>query len=315
MKKTLPKLSGSPAYQLVALVWAQTAFRSWIRLNHTMQDALLLAIKAGLRFAKDDIGSIFGRFRGSYWFGADSERFYRCAVEAGNTSACQSWEHWVGRPPFLLKGRRLYVGAEIPAKKGAQGGPQEEARDGGSVSYDPPGMDGPMAVANVSCPSCRAEPGEDCVPHAFKHQSPHMEMGVHVSRISAYRRSLRYPEAKPTNDVEKALLSPDGGKPTRFLVDRVFDFFFGPDPGDAINDALDADERHAKEGVATIRRADYTVEVVYDEATQLFGARLKTKTRNLDVDAEGATPGEALTYVGMLIDTSLVRRGFKRRKR
>jgi len=94
------------------------------------------------------------------------------------------------------------------------------------------------------------------------------------------------------------------------LVDRVFEFFFGPDEDDAINEAIESDERVASSGALPLRKADYTVEVVYDPETQLFGARLKTKTKDLALDAEGTTPGEALSYIGMLIDAALVRRGY-----
>jgi len=239
------------------------------------------------------------------------------------------------------------------------------------MSYDSTGSVAPMAVANVSCPSCRAEPGEDCVPHAFKGQRPDMEWNVHVSRIGRYRNENRALGSMPSEKTpgrklweryvreaarpdgwdapmpleleqgwarlkdwergawekvaedqkvvpirveNEARRSPDGGKPPKLLVDRVFEFFFGPDHMEAVQEVLEADERQAKEGIASIRKADYTVEVVYDEEAQCFGARLKTRTKDLDIDVAGETPGEALAYAGVLIDTSLVRRGFKRRK-
>lgn len=94
------------------------------------------------------------------------------------------------------------------------------------------------------------------------------------------------------------------------VIDRVFEFFFGPDEDEAINEAIESDERVSSSGALPLRKADYTVEIVYDPDTKLFGARLKTKTKDLALDAEGATPGEALSYIGMLIDAALVRRGF-----
>lgn len=102
----------SPALQLVNLVWTQTAFKSWIRLNHTMQDALALAMKAGLTFEPGDIREISAKMSGHRWFG-DQEWIYRLAVEFGNQSACRSYEEWRGRDPFILDGRRLFVGAQV----------------------------------------------------------------------------------------------------------------------------------------------------------------------------------------------------------
>lgn len=99
------------------------------------------------------------------------------------------------------------------------------------------------------------------------------------------------------------------------LVDRVFEFFLGDDPEEGIDAAIDSDDEVAANGAVPIRKPNYTVEVLYDPETQLFGARLKTKTKDLDIDADGATPGEALAYVGMLIDASLVRRGFAREQK
>lgn len=103
-------------------------------------------------------------------------------------------------------------------------------------------------------------------------------------------------------------------RPPKALVERAFEFFFGPDEDEKIGDAIEADEQLAKSGALPLRKADYTVEVVYDPETQLFGARLKTKTKDMDIDAEGSTPGEALAYVGMLIDASLARKGFSKEK-
>lgn len=101
-------------------------------------------------------------------------------------------------------------------------------------------------------------------------------------------------------------------KPPKHLTDRVFEFLFGPDEEEAVDDALDAEDEVLATGAVPLRKPDYTVEVTFDPETQVFVAKVKTKTRNLDIDVDGATPGEAFAYVGMLIDTSLVRRGFGR---
>lgn len=105
----------SPAVQLVDLVWRMTGVRSWIRLNHTMQDALALAIKSGLHFEPGDIELLYRSFNGHRWFG-DCEWVFRLAVQRDNVPACVSYEQWVKRDPFILDGRRLYVGAPVDFK-------------------------------------------------------------------------------------------------------------------------------------------------------------------------------------------------------
>lgn len=101
----------------------------------------------------------------------------------------------------------------------------------------------------------------------------------------------------------------------RPVLDRIFEAVFGRDDSDVVDEAHRANDRIVGPGLVSIRRADYVVEVIQDPETKTFGARLKTKTADLDIDAEGTTPGEALTYVGMLIDASLVRRGFEREQK
>ncbi len=127
----------SPAYQLIQLVWDKTAFKSWIRLNHTMQNALSLALEAGLTFDLGDIKSICDTMRGGRWFG-ESEWIYKAAVEWDNGSAARSYELWQGREPFILDGRRLYVGApvdmvHVPRKGGHGAMVTSFASDGSSL--------------------------------------------------------------------------------------------------------------------------------------------------------------------------------------
>lgn len=100
------------------------------------------------------------------------------------------------------------------------------------------------------------------------------------------------------------------------LLDRVADAILGPDEEDDLDEAHAQDDEVAEAGAIPIRRPHYTVEVTYDEETRLFGARVKTRTAEMELeDPEGSTPGEVLAYVGMLIDASLVRRGFGREKK
>ncbi len=114
----------SPAYQLIQIVWQKTAFKSWIRLNHTMQEALSLALQAGLSFNLDDIKTIYNTMRGGRWFG-DVEWIYKAAIDWGNLDAARSFESWRKREPFILDGRRLHVGAPVDlvhlSRKGGHG--------------------------------------------------------------------------------------------------------------------------------------------------------------------------------------------------
>lgn len=64
----------SPAVQLVKYVW-QNSFvctsHSWRVLNECLQDALLLAIMAGMKFDPDDFEYIDKNFRFYFWGGND----------------------------------------------------------------------------------------------------------------------------------------------------------------------------------------------------------------------------------------------------
>lgn len=120
MKRVKPSIEPeddrpSPAFQLVLLVWRETPFKSWIRLNHTMQDALSCAVRSGIAFRPGDIGEIYSKMRGGYWFG-EHEWIYREAIEAGNVTAARAYESWQSREPFILDGNRLFVGAQVDMK-------------------------------------------------------------------------------------------------------------------------------------------------------------------------------------------------------
>jgi len=106
----------SPARQLVGIVWRGAPRRSWRHLNGTLKSAVHLAISAGLKFAADDFEHFFNSKHGRFWFSEDHESFYAAAVQHNNTAACRSWEKFVGRPPVILDGNRLYIGAQMDPK-------------------------------------------------------------------------------------------------------------------------------------------------------------------------------------------------------
>lgn len=111
-QKPPPPKGPSPAMQFVRCAWenrCEATAHSWRTVNSTMHSALALAISGGMSFAKDDFAEINRAMRGGYWFGEDGEGFYASACEVGNIQACQSYEAWVKRKPFMWEGRRLSI--------------------------------------------------------------------------------------------------------------------------------------------------------------------------------------------------------------
>jgi hypothetical protein len=113
-----PKVAAgpSPAMKFVRHAWENRCGatpHSWQTVNSTMRSALMLAITAGMSFAKDDIAEMYSGMRGGHWFGETGEDFYSAACEEGNLQACQSYEAWARRKPFMWEGKRLHVGREL----------------------------------------------------------------------------------------------------------------------------------------------------------------------------------------------------------
>ncbi len=95
----------SRVLELLWLTWRgvndNKAMWSWARLNRCMQDALHLAIEAGLEFGLDDFAYISQKFKWMYWAG-DGEGFYCHAVSGNNISAIKSFEKHRNRKPFIV---------------------------------------------------------------------------------------------------------------------------------------------------------------------------------------------------------------------
>jgi hypothetical protein len=140
----------SPALGLVRHLWdhsLKSTGHSWQRLNEALGGVLSASITGGLEFAADDFATIWKKFRGAWWFGADNdhshgERFYTLAVESGNGSACRSFEAWKNRPPFRYRGSRLHVGATL-SWEGKHCAVTSFARDGQSLFACAYGLKGP----------------------------------------------------------------------------------------------------------------------------------------------------------------------------
>jgi len=112
----------SPAIYLLDIVWnhAQRGnLKSWIKFNHSLHDALKLAVSSDLKFDVDDFKRINERFSPGYWMGVDGssglgEAMYSLAVFSGNISAAKSFEQWKNRKPFMLENsQRIYMGREF----------------------------------------------------------------------------------------------------------------------------------------------------------------------------------------------------------
>lgn len=106
----------SKAFELIEFVWNNEKTDSYVRVNTAMYEAVKLAIISQMEFSKDDFKTIYTRFNGNYWFGANTngkgagEGFYSEAVVSGNISACQSYEAFYDFKPFIdTKGRRLHT--------------------------------------------------------------------------------------------------------------------------------------------------------------------------------------------------------------
>lgn len=97
----------SPAVQLLDLVWKHcntATTHSYERLNHSMRNALSLAIGAGFEFHEDDYKYILGAYRTGYWIGASTEWFYTEAIAVENMSAIKTYEKHKERQPFIADG-------------------------------------------------------------------------------------------------------------------------------------------------------------------------------------------------------------------
>lgn len=115
-QKPPPAKGPSPAMQFVRCAWenrCEATAHSWRTVNDTMSSALMLAVTGGMSFAKGDLEEIHRAMRGAYWFGESGEGFYKAACEVGNIQACQSFEAWTGRKPFMWEGHRLSIRSQF----------------------------------------------------------------------------------------------------------------------------------------------------------------------------------------------------------
>jgi len=115
----------SDVLDLLDTVWRgcdRATSHSWSRVNSSMSSALALAIGSGMKFGADDFAEIERRYRFHYWGGESrggfAEGFYCTAVAEGNVSACQAFEKWKGRKPFIVDNVQPGTGARFAHRVG-----------------------------------------------------------------------------------------------------------------------------------------------------------------------------------------------------
>lgn len=93
---------GRNALRLLSTVWKGQRCESWDGVNHSMADALRLAIGANLRFHPKDFEIMNGTMRSGYWIGENGyEWFYALAISVGNKSFIEAFEYCYQRKPFF----------------------------------------------------------------------------------------------------------------------------------------------------------------------------------------------------------------------
>lgn len=114
----------SGAVQLLDLVWEHrhdATSHSWLKTNHAMYSALMLAIKAGFAFDLEDFSKFGAMYRFGYWAGATGvESFYQTAVLYRNASAYHSIEKYLGRKPFIYPANLHAMTGDGPAGQGLE---------------------------------------------------------------------------------------------------------------------------------------------------------------------------------------------------
>lgn len=167
---------GTPALQSPVLAALHALYShhprtqwSWTRLNHALQQQLLCLILVGAVFKRDDFCTLAAdrRLAFGYWSGEDhGERFYSTAVASQNRSACQAFEHWKQRLPYIWQGKRLCLGDQVQWQ-GEAVQLTSFAVDGASItlcSYRPP----PQGTACLTCGTYQEPYAERKILHRYK---------------------------------------------------------------------------------------------------------------------------------------------------
>lgn len=90
----------STALTLLSHVWGNGKKDTWERINHSMRNALSLAIGSGLSFEAADFAQMGKSFRWGHWVTESTEWIYHEAIINGNDSCVKAYEEWKGRTAF-----------------------------------------------------------------------------------------------------------------------------------------------------------------------------------------------------------------------
>lgn len=95
----------SEVIKLLDRVWKNAnsaTAHSWERLNHSMRDALTLAVGSGFTWKAGDMAAIAsGKYNFGYWSSDSTEWIYALAIETENLTAAKSYEAWKKREAFI----------------------------------------------------------------------------------------------------------------------------------------------------------------------------------------------------------------------
>lgn len=84
------------------IIWTAHGTDAWMALNHSMYQALRLAIGANLAWDVKAIVEIQNTMRPGYWIGENGwEHAYAFAIAVDNRSFIKSYEEHIGRPSFF----------------------------------------------------------------------------------------------------------------------------------------------------------------------------------------------------------------------
>lgn len=94
-------MNNTTSHKLLSQVWKNGKKDNWGRVNHSMVEALRLAIGSGLKFSAENFQEHFPRFRWERWVGASTEWIYTEAIICGNESCWKAYEDWKRRDPYF----------------------------------------------------------------------------------------------------------------------------------------------------------------------------------------------------------------------
>ena len=105
--------TGSSAFMLVFYCSREHNLTSWLGSVHIMKECLSLAIRAKMKFDKNDFQRMVDECYADSWFRQNAngkgsgDEFYSIAREANNLSAMKSYEAFAGINSFIFENKRV----------------------------------------------------------------------------------------------------------------------------------------------------------------------------------------------------------------